>query len=189
MFGRMAKIGRQRGAELLELEQSAYRREWHAADQAALPLLLQTHRAAVVHFLYRMVEDRAVAEELAVEVFSRLQRSTGRWSKPAAQRATRLFRIAAGLALEAQNERKESSPSGQDDAFAGVRGAMTGMPGRQRAAVVLHKYHQMDCGQIAHVLDCSESAAKSLLLSAYDLLRRRLARYEAPRTWDCTVAQ
>lgn len=38
-------------------------------------MLLHRHRAAVIHFLYRMVQDGTVAEDLAVEVFLRLYRS------------------------------------------------------------------------------------------------------------------
>jgi RNA polymerase sigma-70 factor (ECF subfamily) len=58
-----------------------------------------------------------------------------------------------------------------------VGGAVASMPGKQRAAVVMHKYHQMDYEQIARVLNCSESVAKSLLSSAYETLRQRLAPY------------
>lgn len=62
-----------------------------------------------------------------------------------------------------------------------VRWVMACMPGKQRAAVLLHKYHQMDCWQIAKVLNCSESVARSLLLSAYENLRHRLATAAAPQ--------
>ena len=43
---------------------------------------------------------------------------------------------------------------------------------------------RMDCGQIARILDCSEAAARLLLLAAYDLLRGRLALYETARNLD-----
>jgi RNA polymerase sigma-70 factor (ECF subfamily) len=46
---------------------------------------------------------------------------------------------------------------------------------RQRAAVLMHKYEEMDYKQIARVLNCSESAVKSLLFRAYETLRARLA--------------
>jgi hypothetical protein len=38
-------------------------------DWAAFGVLLQRYRADVIHFLYRMVQDVTVAEELALEVF------------------------------------------------------------------------------------------------------------------------
>jgi RNA polymerase sigma-70 factor (ECF subfamily) len=48
------------------------------------------------------------------------------------------------------------------------------LPANQRAAVILHKYQEVDYRQIAHVLGVSESAVKSLLFRAYENLRGRL---------------
>ena len=39
-----------------------------------------------------------------------------------------------------------------------IRRAVEDLPEKQRAAVLLHKYEEMDYDQIAAVLDCSESA-------------------------------
>jgi RNA polymerase sigma-70 factor (ECF subfamily) len=39
----------------------------------------------------------------------------------------------------------------------------------------MHKYEGMEYSQIAKVLGCSDSAVKSLLYRAYELLRARLA--------------
>ena len=44
-------------------------------DSASFALLLERHRGPVIHFLYRMVQNQAVAEELAQEVFFRVYRS------------------------------------------------------------------------------------------------------------------
>ena len=48
------------------------------------------------------------------------------------------------------------------------------LPERQRMAVLMHKYQQMDYRQIADVLKLSESATKSLLFRAYETLREQL---------------
>ncbi len=56
-----------------------------------------------------------------------------------------------------------------------IRGAVDALPEKQRAAVVLHKYMEMDYSDIAKILDCSESALKSLLFRAYETLRVQLA--------------
>lgn len=61
------------------------------------------------------------------------------------------------------------------DRAALVRRAILALPAKQRAAVLMHKYHEMDYDQIADVLDCSESALKSLLFRAYEALRIELA--------------
>ena len=52
-----------------------------------------------------------------------------------------------------------------------VRLAASQLPPRQRAALALHKFEQMGVREIAEVLDCSEAAAKTLLLHAYATLR------------------
>ena len=56
-----------------------------------------------------------------------------------------------------------------------VRRAISVLPEKQRAAVLMHKYEEMEYSQIAKVLSCSESAVKSLLFRAYETLRARLA--------------
>lgn len=56
-----------------------------------------------------------------------------------------------------------------------IRRAVESLPEKQRAAVLLHKYQEMDYEEIAGVLGCSESALKSLLFRAYETLRVELA--------------
>jgi len=158
MFKRTARPGLQARNE--RLASPAENQNW-----ARFTGLLHMHRAAVIHFLYRMVQDGTVAEELAMEVFLRLYRS-GAGTGAMGQSAIGLFRIATDLAL-----REPRNPEQLADVV-DVGQVMACMPGEQRAAVLMHKYHQMDCWQIAKVLNCSESVARSLLLSAYENLRR-----------------
>src|SRR5208282_3660752 len=67
-------------------------------DETSFALLLDRHRAPVVHFLYRMVLNQAVSEELAQEVFLRVYKSRETY-EPTARFTTWLFRIATHLAL------------------------------------------------------------------------------------------
>ena len=169
-------------------------------DQASFGLLLEKHRAPVIHFLYRMVQNQAVSEELAQEVFFRVYKSRESY-EPTAKFTTWLFRIATHLALnwirdgkkEKLNESLDKeTPEGtvrqiadrgetieeelvHRARLAQVREAIEALPAKQRAAVVMHKYEEMDYAQIARVLNCSESAIKSLLFRAYETLRARLA--------------
>ncbi|HOL70772.1 MAG TPA: RNA polymerase sigma factor [Bryobacteraceae bacterium] len=168
-------------------------------DAASFEVLLERHRTAVVHFLYRMVQSQAVAEELAQEVFLRVYRARASY-EPTAKFTTWLFRIALHLALntlrDGRPEKWQESLDGNDGP-AGldipdrnptieqellhrakldeVRRAIAALPPKQRAAVLMHKYEEMDYAQIARVLNCSESALKSLLFRAYETLRARLA--------------
>jgi RNA polymerase sigma-70 factor (ECF subfamily) len=56
-----------------------------------------------------------------------------------------------------------------------IRHAVEKLPEKQRAAVLLHKYQELDYNEIAKILECSESALKSLLFRAYETLRVELA--------------
>ena len=56
-----------------------------------------------------------------------------------------------------------------------IRHAINKLPEKQRAAVLLHKYQELDYTEIAKILSCSESALKSLLFRAYEALRVELA--------------
>jgi RNA polymerase sigma-70 factor (ECF subfamily) len=169
-------------------------------DGVSFGVLLEKHRASVIHFLYRMVQDQAVAEELAQEVFLRVYRSRETY-EPTAKFTTWLFRIATHLALNAlrdgknrRNEARLDEGTAEGPArevsdwrpsveqvmvrqarLEEVRQAVAGLPEKQRAAVLMHKYDEMEYTQIAKVLDCSESAVKSLLFRAYETLRARLA--------------
>src|SRR5512133_4295715 len=84
-------------------------------DGASFGALLEKHRAPVVHFLFRMVQNHAVAEELAQEVFLRVYRSRATY-EPTAKFTTWLFRIATHLALNAlRDNRNERLQDRLDD--------------------------------------------------------------------------
>ena len=169
-------------------------------DDTSFALLLERHRGPVVHFMYRMVQNQAVSEELAQEVFLRVYRSRSTY-EPTAKFTTWLFRIATHVALNSIRDGKKEkghesldaeTPEGMERQVADrqptmeqelihevkrreVRQAIEALPAKQRAAVLMHKYEGLDYAQIAAVLRCSESAVKSLLFRAYESLRGRLA--------------
>ena len=170
-------------------------------DEDSFRVLLDKHRNPLIHFLYRMVQDQPVSEELAQEVFLRIYRSRAGY-EPTARFTTWMFRIATHVALNwLRDEKNERSQERLDDdrnndlpsrelsdrkptveqrmlyraRLQEIRDAIALLPGKQRAAVLMHKYQEMEYSQIASVLECSESAVKSLLFRAYETLRGRLA--------------
>ncbi len=176
-----------------------------AGDDTSFEVLLSRYRSPLVNFLYRMVRDRAAAEDLSQEVFLRVYRARREYA-PSAKFTTWLFRIATNLALNAIRDTRhrllessldESPAPGAEDAppamdvadrapgaverlmiaerAARIRRAVYALPPKQRAAVLLHKYQDLDYDEIARILDCSESALKSLLFRAYETLRAELA--------------
>ena len=173
-----------------------------AGDDAAFDFLVEKFRRPMISFMYRMVHDRAVAEELAQEVFLRVYRSRASYAAEA-KFTTWLYRIATNLAVNhardtrqermadavSLDEPDEESGSTLDVAskdataeqemvrrerLAAIRQHVMELPERQRMAVLMHKYQDMDYKQIADVLKLSESATKSLLFRAYESLRDKL---------------
>jgi len=61
-----------------------------------------------------------------------------------------------------------------DERMDAIRRHVMALPERQRMAVLMHKYQEMDYRQIGEVLKLSESATKSLLFRAYQTLREKL---------------
>ena len=174
-----------------------------AGDDSSFELLLRKYRTPLVNFLYRMVRDSATAEDLAQEVFLRVYRARKDYA-PSAKFTTWMFRIATNLALNSRRDGRYRQlevsldqsaeledgapafevPDGQPgiehqliarDRTDRIRRAVESLPEKQRAAVLLHKYQEMDYDEIAAILQCSESALKSLLFRAYETLRVELA--------------
>ncbi len=171
-------------------------------DEAAFNYLVQKYHRPMIHFLFRMVHNQAVAEELAQDVFLRVYRSRESY-RAEAKFTTWLYRIATNLAVNyARDTRHErtaqnvylDAPDGEtgttpdvaddepsaeqklvrNERMAAIRQHVMALPERQRMAVLMHKYQGLDYRQIGEVLKLSESATKSLLFRAYQTLRDRL---------------
>ncbi len=171
-----------------------------AGDDAAFDYLVEKFRRQMVHFMFRMSRNQATAEELAQEVFLRVYRSRESYSAEA-KFSTWLYRIATNLAMnhvrDTKPERNTASLDEPDEEtglkidvadpgataeqtmlrrerLAAIRKHVEELPERQRLAVIMHKYQNMDYRQIGEVLKLSESATKSLLFRAYETLREKL---------------
>ena len=173
-----------------------------AGDEAGFNYLVGKYHRSMINFLYRMVHNQAVAEELAQEVFLRVYRSRESY-RAEAKFTTWLYRIATNLAvnhardtkheraaqnvyLDVPDEETGQTPEVADDdpnveqrmlrdeRMAGIRKHVMTLPERQKMAVLMHKYQGLDYRQIGEVLKLSESATKSLLFRAYQTLRDKL---------------
>lgn len=176
--------------------------ELRAGNMAAFDVLLAKYRKPIIHFMFRMVHNQAVAEELAQEVFLRVYRSRETY-RAEARFSTWLYRIATNLgvnhARDTRHERSASTvyldepdsetgttPDVADDTptvesdilrrerMKAIRQHVLALPERQKTAVLMHKYEGLDYKQIGEVLKLSESATKSLLFRAYQTLREKL---------------
>jgi RNA polymerase sigma-70 factor (ECF subfamily) len=176
-----------------------------AGDDSAFEYLVQKYRRPMISFMYRMAHNSAAAEDLAQEVFLRVYRSRANY-QASAKFSTWLYRIATNLAVnharDTRHQRPESTVSldvpdaetGQTmdvpdpkstveqnivrrERLAAIRQKVQALPERQKLAVMMHKYEQMDYKQIGEVLKLSESATKSLLFRAYETLRTELKEF------------
>jgi RNA polymerase sigma-70 factor, ECF subfamily len=176
-----------------------------AGDESAFDYLVQKYRRPLVSFMYRMARNTAAAEDLAQEVFLRVYRSRQTY-EASAKFTTWLYRIATNLAVnharDTRHERPEVTVSLDEpdeetgttldvadgtvtaeealvrrERMRAIRSKVEALPERQKLAVIMHKYQQMDYKQIADVLKLSESATKSLLFRAYETLREQLKEF------------
>ncbi|HEX3940607.1 MAG TPA: RNA polymerase sigma factor [Acidobacteriaceae bacterium] len=171
-------------------------------EDAGFGILIEKYRRPIVHFMFRMVHNQAIAEELAQEVFLRVYRSRQTY-RAEARFSTWLYRIATNLGVNHARDTKHermaqnvyldqpdpetgTTPDVADgtltveqemlkqERFKAIREHVLSLPERQRTAVLMHKYQGMDYKQIGEVLRLSESATKSLLFRAYQELRQKL---------------
>lgn len=196
---RAAAVARGDFSELTDAEVMLELRD---GNLAAFDVLLAKYRKPIINFMYRMVHNQAVAEELAQEVFLRVYRSRETY-RAEARFSTWVYRIATNLGVNhARDTRHERSASTvyldepdpetgttpdvadqtptieadmlRSERLKAIRDHVMALPERQRTAVLMHKYEGLDYKQIGEVLKLSESATKSLLFRAYQTLREKL---------------
>jgi RNA polymerase sigma-70 factor (ECF subfamily) len=190
------------GAPAVGLDDAEIMLRVKAGDNGAFNYLIEKYRRPIIGFMYRMVHNSAIAEELAQEVFLRVYRSREGYAA-SAKFTTWLYRIATNLAVNHARDNKHERPETKvsldesdeetglsidvadgtpnveqkilrRERLAAIRRHVEELPERQRMAVVMHKYQDMEYRQIAGVLQLSESATKSLLFRAYETLREKL---------------
>ncbi len=188
------------------MDDAAIMLELSAGNMAGFDYLIQKYRKPIVHFMYRMVHNQAVAEELCPGGLSpglplardlpcrgsfqhlALPHRHESWSQSRPRyppRARSLYYLLWMRSIP-RPERRPTSPirhraqratcSAANDSSPFEQHVLT-LPERQRMAVLMHKYQGMDYKQIGDVLKLSESATKSLLFRAYQTLRGKLKSF------------
>jgi len=169
-------------------------------DTEAFDRLFERHARAVVNFTYRFVRNRAIAEDLAQEVFLRVYESASSYEVKA-RFTTWLYRIATNVCLNelrrphsrlerncgespwmlGEGIRAPDSLERVEVAHA-LRGALAQLPEKQRIAFILNKYQELSYAEVAEVMRISDKAVKSLIHRAKETLARKLA----PLLSECT---
>jgi RNA polymerase sigma-70 factor (ECF subfamily) len=168
--------------------------------------LVELYQHRLVAIMNHLVGNAAEAEDLAQEAFLRVYRARKKY-RPRSKFSTWLFTIANNLALNALRARQrkpvvplptqDSGPLGPRpaeqivrDRGSGpmqrmqrqeladiVRQALEGLNERQRLAVVLNKFEDLNYAEIAEIMGLTTKAVKSLLSRARANLRDALAGY------------
>ncbi len=175
-------------------------------EEGAFEELVEKYQNRLVGIMHHLVGSAEEAEDLAQEVFLRVYRNRKKY-RARAKFSTWLFTIANNLALNALRTRQrkpvvplnlnDSGPLGprpaeqlvrdranqpvqrvqQQELAAMVRRALETLNERQRIAVLLNKFEEMNYQEIAEVMGLSTKAVKSLLSRARTNLRAILKDY------------
>jgi RNA polymerase sigma-70 factor (ECF subfamily) len=164
-----------------------------AGRTEAFEIIVERHRRSVYQLCYRYVGNHEDASDLTQDVFLRAYRALGRFRGQSAL-STWLYRIAVNVCLNRlAASRPPSEPiEGQqlvdtrsdpaDDGLlraerrAAVRQAVSRLPAKQRAALIMRIYQEMSHQEIAEVLGSSVGAVKANVFHALRNLRKALGR-------------
>ena len=176
-----------------------------AKDHGAFKALVDRYQSLVINTCYNLLGNRQDAEDMAQEVFFQVYKSAKKFRQEA-KLSTWLYRIAVNRSLnlirnkkrsgwlrslssllEGERQRVTDVPALNSDRpdFAlekkernvMVQKAINSLPGKQRAAFVLHKYEGLSYQEIAEVLHRSLSSVESLIHRAKSNLQKKLVHY------------
>jgi RNA polymerase sigma-70 factor (sigma-E family) len=143
-------------ARLAELRRLAYLlcQDWHHADD----LVQDTITKLYAHWARARAVEHVEAYSRTVLVRQFLAERRSGWAR----------RVSVGLVPD------RPGPSADHEAAVDLRAALTGLPPRQRATLVLRFYCDLTVDQAAGVLGCSPGTVKSQTARGLDGLRRAL---------------
>lgn len=177
-----------------------------AGDEDAFAELVARYRNQITSYIYRMLNDYDTAVDLAQETFIRVYRAAGRYQTTHAF-STYIYRIATNLAISELRKRKRrrlvsltgllTSPDGEElmdfqppddqplqdialidaEKRAVIKRAISTLPERYRAPLVLRDVEGKSYDEIASILRTSEGTVKSRINRARNFLRDKMRNY------------
>jgi RNA polymerase sigma-70 factor (ECF subfamily) len=159
-------------------------------EREAFDPLVERYQRDVYRLCYRYVNNHHDASDLAQDVFLKAYRAIGRFRGDSAF-STWLYRIAVNTCLNFRAARKAASEELKDDlADAGrrvddrmeddelsqqVREAVSRLPEKQRATLILKIYNDLTHEEVAQVLGSTVGTVKANLFHALGNLRKAMA--------------
>jgi RNA polymerase sigma-70 factor (ECF subfamily) len=164
-----------------------------SGDRRAFHALVGRHQGRAFRVAFRMMRNKADAEDVTQEALLRVWTNAASW-RPTAAFATWLYRVVVNLAIDRQRAQQRRGPHapldeadaladpGPDPAQAAVQGetgrliaaAVAALPDRQRAALVLAHFEGLSNAEAAEALGTSISGVEALLVRARRALKDRL---------------
>ncbi len=150
-------------------------------DKLAFQLLVKEFLPMISGLAYRMLNDKAEAEDLAQEVMLKLWQNLKSYDSSRAQLSTWIYKIASNRCLDQLRRKKpdqladdydEIVPPSQDNELyekqinKKVESALQDLPERQRLALVLFHYQGNSLTETGQIMECSSEAIESLLARA-----------------------
>jgi RNA polymerase sigma-70 factor (ECF subfamily) len=162
-------------------------------DMDALDLLAKRHQKVLYEYAVRVLGSREGAEDIVQETFLRAAKYANRY-KPTAKVITWLLKISHNLCIDKRRgDSKSTIPieAAEHNLFAydrnleslenrelsrAIQNAVNELPERQREALILHRYQGLSHIEISKVTGWSRSAVESLIIRAYDNLRKNILK-------------
>ncbi|MCG3147460.1 MAG: ECF RNA polymerase sigma factor SigW [Verrucomicrobiae bacterium] len=151
-------------------------------DAAAFEALVAKYQRMIHALTYRMTGSMADAEDLAQETFIRAYRQLPSY-RGAAKFSSWLYRIGINACLnwkKSRNRREqvyeeftqqETQPDNTDEITAKIQAALLQLPDKQRAALILTVYEELNHAEAARILGCSETTVSWRIFMARKKLK------------------
>jgi RNA polymerase sigma-70 factor, ECF subfamily len=160
-----------------------------SGDDFAFARLVRTHQSMVFSLAYHFLRDRALAEELAQEVFIHLHQNLASiksaahlvfWLRKVASHRcidqSRRIKARPQVSLEEVPEPRAVQRQADPMLSATVRRAVASLPEKPRMVVILRYEEDLDPSEIAAVLGMPVNTVKSHLRRSLAMLREKLSR-------------
>ncbi len=158
--------------------------EKHDELTALVADLFERYHDAIFAYLYRLVDDRDLAHDLAQESFLRVFRARKRLPQVENQRAW-IYRVARNVALNALKRRQRftwlpwreadlptTDPIAESEQSISVEQALSALAPKYREPLLLYSHYGLSVREVAQVVGISEGAVKTRLFRAREMFRQ-----------------